>query len=222
MKHFAALILAAAFPFSAFAGSGSYIVIVGRGTPSVSVTQQMSADYVGIPVTIRGSAKDAAKRLDDIVRARSMLEDAVKKSGTLEVQWVNSSFSAEAGSSFSKLSSSSYGADSQSRLFILGKVSEPCGTLQVVRKIIAVIAGVPPIDDVGISTGESSLGIVDPEQYRGKLITLINEEAARLKSGFRGVAQIEVSGLEAPIAVVQKNDCEASLFLPYRLSLTKK
>ncbi len=215
MKYLAAIALSV-LPLSALAGS--YIVIAGQGNVPVSVTLDMPAEYVGLSVYIRSSAKDASKRVNEVSETRSKLTKAVAANPKLEVQWVKSSFSAQEGSSY-KLSS--YDASSQSQLFILGKLGDSSSIDSVTKEIIATVNAVQVTGDASISTGTSSLGVLDPERFRSKLLGLIKEDVNQTKTALGGAPGIEIAGIEAPVAVVQKNDRDVTLFLPYRLTLKK-
>jgi hypothetical protein len=215
MKYLAAIALSV-LPLSALAGS--YIVIAGQGNVPVSVTLDMPAEYVGLSVYIRSSAKDAAKRVNEVSETRSKLTKAVAANPKIEVQWVKSSFSAQEGSSY-KLSS--YDASSQSQLFILGKLGDSSSIDSVTKEIIATVNAVQVTGDASISTGTSSLGVLDPERFRSKLLGLIKEDVNQTKTALGGASGIEIAGIEAPVAVVQKNDRDVTPFLPYRLTLKK-
>ena len=216
MKYFATVLIAL-LPASSFAGT--YIVIAGQGGVPVVAALDMPAEYVGVSVSIRSGAKDAARRVDEVSETRSRLTKLVSANSKLEVQWVRSSFSAQQGSSF-KLSSS-YDASSQSQLFIVGKLGDSLSIDAVTKEIITTINSVQVTGDASISTGTSSLGVMDAERFRGKLLGLIKEEIDRTKNSLGGASGIEISGVQGPVAVVQKNDREVTLFIPYHLMLKK-
>lgn len=214
------LILAALFGLiPLMAQASTSIIMAGQGGIPVSATLEIPAEYVGVSVNIRSGATNAMERLEDVARTREKLIDALKKKEHLEIQWVKSTFSADEGSSFSV--SSSYRSESNSQLFILGKINESSAD-SVAREIISVLSTVKVEGDAGISTGNSSLGIVNPEQYRTRLLGLIKEQLEQLKTSLGSVAEAEVSGLEAPVTVIQKNDREVALFLPYRIKVLRK
>ena len=197
------------------AEAASYIAIAGEGRTPVSPVMEMPAEYVGVSVFIRSDAKDAAKRIDEVNETRASLNKAVAANPNLQLQWTRSSYSAEDGSY--KLSS--YGADARSQLFVLGKLG-PGSIDTVTKQIIAAIKAVEPEGDANIRTGDTSLGVTDPERFRKTLLDMVKASITDTKAALGG-SSVEVSGLESPVQVVQKNDREITLFLNYRLTVKK-
>jgi hypothetical protein len=197
----------------------SYVVIAGKGRTPVSVSLDVPADYVAVSVYIRGTAKDPVARIEEVQNAKAKLFQAVSRNKLLEVQWVKSSFSTEEGSSF-KIGSR-YDADAESQLYVLGKVGGAHDVDEVTKEIIRAVSSVRA-GDTKISTGNTALGIAKPEQHRSKLMALIQEELKRQRAAFGAVQAVEITGLEAPVIVTQKNDREVTLFLPYQFKLVTK
>jgi hypothetical protein len=202
------------------AQAGTYIVLAGQNGVPVAASIDMPAEYVGIAVNIRSSAKNANIRLNEVAQIREKLIKAVQGKGNLEIQWVKTSFTANEGHSFNF--SSSYGSESASQMFILGKIGGVSSIETVAKEIISVVAGVKPDGDASITTGNSLLAVADPERHRGKLLGLVREQIDQTTHSLGSIIEAEVSGLEAPVAVVQKNDREVTLFVPYRIMVHRK
>jgi len=198
------------------AEAGSYIVIASGDTVPVPAVLDVPAEYVGVSVYIRSAAKDAAKRIDEVNETRVRLNRAVSANPNLQIQWARSSYSAAEGSD--KFSSYS-GADSQSQMFVLGKLGS-AGIDAVTKQIISAIKTVEAVGDASITTGDTRLGVTDPERFRKKLLGLIKDNAGEARTALGG-SSLEISGVGSPVQVVQKNDKEVSLFINYRVTVKK-
>jgi len=95
------------------------------------------------------------------------------------------------------------------------------GFVPVTENLIKFVSTIPEIEDVKYRMGTTELGILNPEQYRSELTKLIAEDAERLKSEIGGFDNIEISGLESPVLVSQRNDTDVTLYIHYKISIEK-
>lgn len=82
-------------------------------------------------------------------------------------------------------------------------------------RIDQFIKRVPPVGRAQIKAySELALSVVDPEQYRGRIIDLIAKDTAATASRFGTGYGVEVTGLDRPVQWRREGLTEVDLFLP--------
>lgn len=68
-------------------------------------------------------------------------------------------------------------------------------------------------------TGNLTLTIVDPDQYRDQVIRLVAEEATRNAAIFGPEYRYNISGIDSQLSWSQVSSTEVFLYLPYRYNI---
>lgn len=209
---------------SSYAGeilsSKSLIVFAYTDRPSVSASIRMEADFVSMPLSIRGDHKDPAKRFEIIAHAKGAIIKAAEDIKDIQVHSGPVALSSQPVSKVQAFSSGGYGGTSQAEIHILSPLA---GAEKDVFKRATVInnfiRGVRLPDGAEVDFGQIHLAVDNPEQYREALLRAIADEVAKTKSTLGSSVEVTVSGLESPVFVRQADEKHVDLFLSYELAM---
>ncbi len=239
------LLFQAIFVLSAstvFAGGSGVVIASGLGSPHVAAYFEMNADFVVIPLSVNSRAAKSVDRLREVEKLHKRVVSAVNgnsKIGLLsgfvslspgEVEsyprsnyrvYESSSLRTTAASQRNAPTSISVGSNgSEVRSHLLIKLDESTNVFSATRDATQFINGVGDIGHAKASLGRASLGIDHPEQYRGKLLEAIAQEVELVKSHLSPDASVQVSGLESPVMVRQKDARVITVFINYAISIS--
>jgi hypothetical protein len=207
------------FGTNVYAASSGFLVIAkGEGYVPVLVKLDKKADCVAIPLHISCNEKNSAKRLGKIQKAFKRITERAENDNNIDLKKGVVSLSAEELSTFA-ISKSYYG--SKINLYLLATLKEKSDIFSVTENLIKFVSTIPKVEDVNYRMGTTKLGILDPEQYRNELTKLIAKDAERIKSELGGFDHLEISGLESPVLVSQRNDTDVTLYIHYKISIKK-
>jgi len=114
---------------------------------------------------------------------------------------------------------SSYGsASSTADIYLIAPLAKDKDVFQATRDILAFIRSVPKADQVRLRLGATSLGLEEPEQYRSRLLRSL-QEVEHTRKAMGNTRSFEVSGLESPVMVMQQDERNVVVFIPYRLKV---
>jgi hypothetical protein len=207
---------------SAWAGSGSHMVIALPDHPQVAVFLRQQADYVAMPVTISSDQRDPIQRLAEMRAAKRLIQkkaegnpDIIMKTGHVTL-------------SFEPISKASTRTDPSKPMFtvllnifvpIKGKGRDVFICAAMIRKFLDDIA-MP--GKASIRTGEIRLAVDNPEQYRPALLQMISDAVAKTEEALKAKGASEVSGLVGPVLVRQADDENVELFIDFQLQVETK
>lgn len=218
MRGFFLGLLAFLVTMSAHAGSSSFVVAVARGQVPVAVRLELPADYVVVPISLASNEKDPLRNIESLQTYTQRLQDAVSKSPAVKLRQGTVSLAvtpAEEGGF-----SSSYkmaGMPSTASLFLVAPLTADRDVYQVARDIIAFAQTVAKPEQVRITFGTTALGVEAPERLRPRLLALIQKDIEQTRAALGTPKSYEVSGLESPVVVMQGDDRNVVVYLPYRL-----
>lgn len=212
-------LLALCLAFSAYAGSDSFVVAVTRGQVPVSVVLDIPADYVAVQISISSNEKDPLRSIENVQAFTERLKDAVRKSPTIKLRQGSVSLSIAQGDDGSYSSFKSATSPSSSNLFLVAPLPSDRDVFLVTRDITAFAQSVARPDQTRVTFGTTSLGIEGPERLRPRLLALIQKDVEQARSAMGNPKAFEVSGLEGPVIVMQRDDRNVIAYLPYRLKL---
>lgn len=206
----------------AYAGSVSAVIAFGYSPDVPAVRIQMPADFVAVPISIQNSLDDPGKRSDEIEKTLRAISEQIKQYPDMSVVSGVVSLSPREQSKFSSFGSSGYDAGSSARLYILGALKQNTTAFTVTKRILQVVKAVPVGDKTKVDLGNATLGLYDPEKYRGQILGLIAKSISETKKsmGISGVVRIE--GLENPVSVMQFNEKDTVIFINHKLTLKTK
>jgi hypothetical protein len=205
-----------AFPLLVQA-AGSTVVVASSYSPHApAVRLVVPADYVAIPIAIQDESRDAAIRFDQIQRAYRTLTENIAQHADLSVRHGMVSLSPREPSALKSFSGYDAYGGSSAQLYVLGVLKPEVDVFAVTKKIHQVLKGVPLVESTKLSIGSSTLGLDDPEKYRGRLLALIAKSISETRKSLNVGGETEISGLEAPVAAMQLNEREVAVFIHHR------
>ena len=217
----AALIAGMATP----AGAQEVVVTASRasgnregflGTSLPIITMKRTADFAVQRVAITGDTRDQALRRKEIY---AMVKRAIELARQHQVELATGDYVVEA------LTLENYGnltlasdrrPDSERTSFIVKAKLEP-GTdaKAALERIANFIKAVPPTGRAQIETvGDLTLSVLNPDQYRQKIIEMIAADAAATAARFGPEYGVEVRGLDRPVEWSRASLTEVFLYLP--------
>lgn len=204
---------------SAYAGSDSLVVAISRGQVPVAVVLDVPADYVVVPISISSSEKDPLRSIENVQAFTERLKDAVRKSPTIKLRQGSVALSIAQGDDGSFSSFKSAATPSSSNLFLVAPLQNDRDVFLVTREITALAQSVARPDQTRVTFGTTSLGIEAPERLRPRLLALIRKDIEQSRAIMGNPKAFEVSGLEGPVVVMQRDDRNVLAYVPYRLKL---
>jgi len=204
-----------------YAGSDSFVIAVSRGVVPVAVMIEVEADYVAVPISIASGEKDPLRNIENIQAISEKLREAVRKSPDIKLRQGAVSLSvmqAEEGSGFS----SSYrpsNPSSNTNLFLVAPLKKGHDVFQATRELLAIGQSVSKSEQTRVNFGTTSLGLESPEKFRSRLLALIQKDVEQVRNALVNPKMFEVSGLENPVVVMQRDDKNVVVYIPYRLKV---
>lgn len=216
-KYFALIALCIVAP--SYASSDSFIVAISRGQVPVTVAVDVAADFVAVPISITSNEKDPLRNIENVQALMGKLKDAVRKSPNIKLRQGTISLSVTQGEEGSFSSYKSAGVPSNANLYLIAPLANDRDVFQVTREMIALAQSIPKPDQSRITFGTTMLGIESPERFRTQLLALIQKEVGQVRSALGNPKLFEVSGLESPVVVMQRDDRSVVVYIPYRLKV---
>lgn len=195
----------------------SVFIAVGYSAQQPAARMKVQADYVAIPVSIQNDARDPVKRADEIEKTLRALAEKLAPHPDLKIMPGVVSLSPR---EMSKLSSDSQAGSAQ--LYVLGSLKQDATVFAITKRIYQIISAMPLADGTRITFGNTSLGLEEPEKYRGEVLGLIAKSVAEARKSLGAASLVDVEGLENAVSVMQSNDREVLLFISYRLRVQNR
>lgn len=202
------------------AGSESFVMAVSTGHIPAAVVLEVEADYVAVPIFITSSEKDPLRNIENVQRLSDKLREAVRQSPNVKLRQGTVSLSITQGeeSSFSS-SYRSPNAASNKSLFLAAPLTKSRDVFQAARELIVIGQSVAKSDQARVTYGATSLGLESPERFRLRLLALIQNDVEQVRTSLGNPKAFEVSGLESPVVVMQRDDRNVVVYIPYRLKV---
>jgi len=201
------------------AGSSSFVVAMSKNSSPASVKIEVAADYVVVPVSILSEDKDPLLNVENIQATKTKLTELASKNTTIKIRYGVQSMSVSVREEAKFSSYGSYTAPSTADIYLVAPLTKGSDVFQVTREIIAFLRSIPKSEQVRLRLGTTSLGLDDPEQYRGRLLPLIAKDVEHTRSAIGNSKSYEVSGLESPVLVMQQDEKNVVVFIPFRLKV---
>lgn len=231
----AAAILSSAIPVlaqemivtAARRGAGEYNNGYASGVVSTQrsiITLKRPADYVVQPVRLTGDTRDAKARMDDI---NATLRNMIASAGKANVELATGDYVVEplTLTNYRSLNYTGDGRPDTSATTFLVKVKLTPG-MDLAAAKSQITRFVDSVAKVGRSTltatGDLTLSVVDPDQYRGQIADLIAADAAVMKAKFGADYGVVVNGLDRPVEWARGGATDVFLFLPSSYTVTRR
>jgi hypothetical protein len=203
----------------AYAGNSYFVVAMSRSANPAYVKIEIPADYVVVPVSISSDDKDPLRNLENLQSTKIRLTELASKHPSIRVRYGTQSLmvSARDESKFSSYSSAN--TPSTADIYLIAPLGKDRDAFKVTKELITFLRSLPISDQDRFRFGTTSLGLDDPEQYRVRLLPLIAKEVERTRKAIGNSQSFEVSGLESPVSVIQQDEKNVAVFIPFRLNV---
>ena len=222
-----ALLAIVALPLSAqdTGGLGEVLVTANRNNaryalqdrPVVGLRRQ--ADAAVMAVAISSDSRDEATRKKEI---HAVLLAALGRAPAAGVELVSGGFQLMpvTRANYAELPFQWAGRADTSKVELLVKVRLAGSAAAAEKRLSDFIKAVPKSDRGVIDkTGNLTLTIVDPDQYRDQVIKLVADEATRNAAIFGPEYRYNISGIDSQLSWSQVSSTEVFLYLPYRYNI---
>ncbi|MFL9839364.1 TonB-dependent receptor [Sphingomonas sp. ST-64] len=187
-----------------------------QGTSIPIVTLRRTADFAVQRVAITGDTRDEALRRKEIF---AMVKSAIERAGQHGVELATGDYVVE------PLTLANYGnlavkrdsrPDSERTGFIIKVKLEPgMDARAALDRVTKFIKAVPPTGRAQIEkSGDMTLSVLDPDQYRETIIAMIAADARTTAARFGPDYGVEVRGLDRPVEWSRASLTEVFLYLP--------
>ena len=219
------LLLASAAPAPAQDLTGSEIVVTGTrrqaddydaSIPAIGLRRV--ADYAIQEVRVVGDTRDAPRRRDEIFQ---MIRGAIAlagKSGGIELATGEMVVEPLTLDNYRNLPLSSDGRPDTDKTSFLVKtrLSANGDAKAALDRISAFIKSVPAVGRAEMRpTGDLTLSIVSPDQYRGRIVDLVAADAHATAAKLGPDYAVEAKGLDRPVEWSRASLTEVFLYVPY-------
>ena len=209
-------------------GLGEVVVTASRNNiryfqqdrPVVGLRRQ--ADGAVIAVSISSDSRDEATRKKEI---HAVLLAALGRAPAAGVELVSGSYQLEpvTKANFTELPFQWAGRADTSKVDLLVKVKLAGSAVAAEKRLTDFIKAVPKSDRGVIDkTGNLTLTIVDPDQYRDQVIKLVADDASHNAAIFGPEYRYNISGIDAQVRWSQVSSTDVFLYLPYRYTIYPK
>jgi len=209
-------------------GLGEIVVTGGRSSarfaqqerPVVGLRRQ--ADSAVLQLSIASDSRDEAVRKREI---HTILLAALDRAATAGVELVTGSFELVpvTKANYQDLPMISAGRIDTSQVSLMVKVKLAGSTTAAEQRLDAFIKAVPRTGRGTLDkTGSLTLTIVNPDQYRDAIVTLVAENARHYAAMFGPDYAVQVTGVDGQIAWSQVSGTDVFLYVPYRYTILPK
>ena len=188
--------------------------------PVVGLRRQ--ADAAVVQLSIASDARDEGVRKREI---HTILLAALDRAAAAGVELVTGSFELVpvTRATYQDLPLVSAGRVDTSQVNLMIKVKLAGSTTAAEQRLDAFIKSVPrtgrgTIDKAGVLT----LTIVNPDQYRDAIVTLVAENARHYAAMFGPDYAVQVSGVDGQVSWSQVSGTDVFLYVPYRYVIVPK
>jgi len=192
------------------------------------ITLRRSADYIVRSVKLIGDARDATVRMNDINATLRNMIAAAPKAG-VELALGDYVVEPLTEANYRNLAYAGDGRPDTSMTMFLVKVKlVPEMDIPAAKtKIDRFIDSVAKVGRSTLATtGEPTLSVVNPDQYRGQIADLIADliaaDSAKMSAKFGPAYGVEVTGLDRPVEWARASPLEVFLYLPSTYIVTRK
>jgi len=193
-----------------------------RDMPAVGLRR--TADFLVQEVTIRGDTRDPKQRSAEI---RQMLQRAVQMAGKYGVQlafgdYILTPLTLQNMDEVTLTNDNR--PDSQKLEFLIKSPLGAADTGSAAQKRIeGFIDAVPEVGRAQMDeSGDASLSIVGPDQYRAQIADKVMEDARALATRMGPGYAVTIEGLNMPVLWTRAGASEVMLYIPYKLVVVPK
>ena len=188
--------------------------------PVVGLRRQ--ADSAVLQLSIASDSRDEAVRKREI---HTIVLAALDRAAAAGVELVTGGFELVpvTRANYQELPLVSAGRVDTSQVYLMVKVKLAGSTTAAEQRLDAFIKSVPRNGRGTIDrTGSLTLTIVNPDQYRDAIVTLVAENARHYAAMFGPDYAVQVSGIDGQVLWSQISGTDVFLYVPYRYTILPK
>ncbi|WP_114951149.1 TonB-dependent receptor [Sphingosinicella terrae] len=178
-----------------------------------------TADFAVMGVTIAGDTRDSDRRREEIW---AMVRSAIEVAGRSGVELATGNFVLEplTLANHRNLQLLNDGRPDTDRVYFLAKVRLGAGgdAAAAIDRIQRFVRAVPPYGRAEMrASGDLTLSVVGPDQYRGQILDLIAADSRATAARFGPAYAVTASGLDRPVEWMRAGLTEIFLYVPYNI-----
>jgi len=201
-------------------GSRTSARFAQQDRPVVGLRRQ--ADSVVLQLSIASDSRDEAVRKQEI---HTILLAALDRAAAAGIELVTGNFELVpvTRANYQDLPLVPAGRIDTSQVYLMLKVKLAGSTVAAQQRLDAFIKTIPrtgrgTVDKAGVLT----LTIINPDQYRDAIVTLVAENARHYAAMFGPDYAVQVTGVDGQVAWSQVSGTDVFLYVPYRYTILPK
>lgn len=200
----------------------SYDKYYDGGQSAIGLTR--TADYFVKPLYVSSDSRDSTLREEEL---RTMLRATIARAPSTGIRLVAGDYTLRpvVDADADQLTVTGGNRPDTSRVLIYARipVGENASSIKDAdARIAAFIKAIPVSGRSFIETGETSLAINRPQQYRGEVVKAIADEGKRYAAMFGSDYGIEIRGLDSELFFNQASETEVFLFIEHNFVIRPK
>jgi hypothetical protein len=209
---------------SAWAGSGSDLVMALPDYDPVVVFLCQQADYVAMPVTISSDHRDPVRRLADMAAAKRLIQKKAEENPDIIVNTGQVRLSREPTPKTGTRMETSKPVSAVPLNILVPLKGKERDLFACATMLCQFIRSIAMPGSTRVRTGVIRLAVDNPEQYRPVLLKMIADACAKAKEPLnekakKEKAESEIRGLVGPVLVRQADDDNVDLFIDFQLQV---
>lgn len=184
-----------------------------------AVGLRRTADFAVMGVSIAGDTRDMERRREEIW---AMVRSAIELAGRSGIELATGEFVLEplTLANYRNLPMMNDGRPDTDRINFLAKARLGAGTdaAAAIERIERFVRAVPATGRAEIRrSGELTLSVVGPDQYRGEILDLIAADSRAAAARFGPSYAVTATGLDRPVEWMRAGLTEVFLYVPYNI-----
>lgn len=188
--------------------------------PAIGLRRQ--ADFAVQQVTVTGDTRDEAKRRDEIYATIRGAIDLAAKGGGIELATGETIVEPLTPANYRDLPLKRDERPDSERASFLLKTRLGLGTnaKAALDRLAAFVKAAPVVGRALMeASGDLTLSVVRPDQYRGAVVDLVSQDAKALAARFGPGHAVEARGVDRPVEWSRASLTEVFLYVPYQLTV---
>jgi hypothetical protein len=204
------------------------IVVTGsraaQAAPLPAVTIRKRADFLLQAVTIENDTREAKNRKDETYQTlRGMVQAASRVPGlSLALQKGYLETLDESNYQITLRDDGDRDDTSSATVFVKLALTSASDVGKSVRAMEDFVKNTRPVGRTAVeSAGEVALSVVNPERYRGEVVSAIAASVRNMRSTFGDRCKIQLGDLSRRLQWQRTDVSDLTLFLPYEMTVTE-
>jgi hypothetical protein len=211
--------------FNAFAQDSLEEVVVtgsrGEGATVPGTSLKRPGDFILLTVEVSNDSRDAKTRTDEINATLRAMLAAAARDKTIQLSVIgdnNLVLPLKLDSATLQLVSGKRQDTSETTISVKTRIPETVGnSTALVAKLRDFATSIKPVGRTIVDAdGDFEISIVNPAQYRDRVIELFAADVKKVTSALGPDYKVVANGIDLPIEWVRAGMLEVTIFVPYR------